>query len=68
MKLGTSLKTSVRTFKDEIYLSVPNESAEMCKIDDIGPIAEDDLPDNTKEVTGVKIMGAVINSYNACLA
>ena len=59
---------TVRTFKGEKYLSVPKEGAEMREIDDIGPVAEDDLPDNTKEVTGVKIIGAVVNSYNACLA
>ena len=69
LKLATSLKTSkLGHLKVRNILSVPKEGAEMREIDDIGPVAEDDLPDNTKEVTGVKMIGAVVNSYNACLA
>ena len=59
---------NVRTYKYEKYLSVPKEGAGIHEISDIGPVAEDDLPDETTEIMGVKIVGAVVTSYNACLA
>ena len=40
----------------------------MKQIDDIGAVVEDDLPDDSTTVSGVKVMGALINSYTACVA
>ena len=47
---------TVRMYKHEKYLSIPKEGFEMKQIDDIGAVVEDDLPDDSTTVSGVKVM------------
>ena len=58
---------TVRMYKHEKYLSIPKEGSKITEIEDIGTVV-DDLPDDSTTVSNVKILGALINSYTACVA
>ena len=59
---------TVRTFKHEKYLSMPKEGGEIMKIEDMGCVAPDDLPDDITTLSKVKIEGARVMAYSSCVA
>ena len=61
-------KFAVHTFRSEKYLSEPKEGASVEEIDDIGEVAEDDLPEDTVTIEGVTVAAATISEYSSCVA
>ena len=55
-------------FRSEKYLSEPKEGASVEKMDDIGEVAEDDLPEDTVTIEGVTVAAATISEYSSCVA
>lgn len=60
---------NVRSFKDEKYLTKPRDSPIVEPIQDMGEVAEDDLPQETTTLSGVEIIGVQsLQHYSACIA
>ena len=58
---------NVRSFKNEKYLTKPRDDATIEPIEDIGQVAEDDLPQDSTTLHGVEVIG-VQSLYSACIA
>ena len=52
----------------EKYLSMPREGSQICRIEAIGDVAPDDLPNTTTTYNSVTITAALISSYKSCIA
>ena len=59
---------TVRTYQSEKYLSLPREGATFVEVEDMGVVAEDDLPDDSVLISQAKVVAATITTYSACLA
>ena len=60
---------SVRSFKNEKYLTKPRDGASIEVIEDIGDVATDNLPQNTTTLHGAEIIGIQsLQSYSACIS
>ena len=58
----------VRMYQQEKYLSVPKDSATITEIEDIGEVAEDDLPEQFVTVYDCQVIGVKsLDSFAACL-
>ncbi len=59
----------VRTYLHTKYLSMPKEGASIDKIEDIGSVADDDLPETDTTIRSAEVIGvASLDNYNACLS
>lgn len=60
---------NVRSFKDEKYLTKPRDSPVVEPIQDIGEVAEDDLPQESTTLSGMEIIGVQsLQHYSSCIA
>ena len=60
---------NVRSFKNEKYLTKPRDTASIEQTDDIGEVADDDLPTDSTTLSGVEVIGVQsLQSYSACVA
>ena len=60
---------NVRSFKDEKYLTKPRDSPVVEPIQDIGEVAEDDLPQESTTLSGMEIIGVQsLQYYSSCIA
>ena len=57
---------SVRTYRNEKGLSWPKEGASYFEVEDIGDVAEDDLPETHTNISKAQIIAASLDKYNAC--
>ncbi len=59
----------VQSYQRLKYLSVPKQGATICKIEDIGKVADDDIPENFMTASGVTVVGVMsLGKYLSCLA
>ena len=60
---------NVRSFKNDEYLTKPRDTASIEQTDDIGEVADDDLPTDSTTLSGVEVIGVQsLQSYSACVA
>ena len=60
---------NVRCFKNEKYFTKPRDVATIEPIDDIGEVADDDLPNDSITISGVEVIGVQsLQCYSACIA